>query len=208
MWSKPKVASSLLSHEPLLTPAECILRLYAAHPGMRCTCTWCLHELVCNLTVHWKPTSRNSSPRFLWLGSIPFSQSCWWAPIFQYLSPTSPYRPWCLPLGWSTQYNRYKQINKLIDKCRGNNDGTVHVVTVHRSTEHHLGASYRVTHLQINVSKTASHQHQLAGLGSVVSRLLNAAAAGRTSPRQWCNLTRLRLSLAELRAEHSGGAGC
>lgn len=59
-----------------------------------------------------KPTSRNSSPRSRTLGSIPSSQSCWWALISQYLSPTSPYRPWCLPLQGGAQNNRYIYIKE------------------------------------------------------------------------------------------------
>lgn len=50
------------------------------------------------------PTSRNSSPRFLWLEPTLSSRSCWWAPIFRCLSPTLLYRPWCLLPGWSTRY--------------------------------------------------------------------------------------------------------
>lgn len=128
-----------------------------------------------------KPTSRNSSPRSLWLESSPSSQSCWWALISQYLSPTSPYRPWLPPTGVehkTTGKQTEKQDPRQADAKR-----KMHAATMHQGRR--LPAN--------QCQETASHQHQLAGAGSV-SRLLNppwtAAEAGRTSPSQWCNLTK------------------
>lgn len=102
--------------------------------------------------IRCKPTSRNSSRRFLWLEPIPSSQSCWWALISQYLSPTSPYRPWCLPLGWSTkqQVNIWKQTDMSQNNTMHKKEGKKHAAT------NNLPAN--------QCQETASHQHQLAGL--------------------------------------------
>lgn len=78
--------------------------------GCKISLLWNKARTACQcgeMGMGWKtnatPTSRNSSPRFLWLEPIPSSQSCSQAPIFQCLSPTLLYRPWCLLSGWSTQ---------------------------------------------------------------------------------------------------------
>lgn len=103
-WSTRGAQWSILLHQHVKCMAYYLYNHHKMKHPKNISLLWKTQLLGMCGETEAPPTSRNSSPRFLWLEPILSSRSCWWAPIFRCLSPTLLYRPWCLLPGWSTRY--------------------------------------------------------------------------------------------------------